>query len=75
MSTHSQSFTPTSTAHRVLELIQSLIPHIQTQAERDQAYLNESVDVYDLERRMREVDDRSRGCGMGLGQACDPFMH
>jgi len=75
MSTPSQSFTPTSTAHRVLALIQSLIPHIQTQAERDQAYLNESVDVYDLERRMREVDDRARGVSMGLSQVRDPFLH
>ncbi len=40
-------------------LIRSLIPHVETQEERDEAYLAEAVDLYDLERRMREIDARA----------------
>jgi hypothetical protein len=38
--------------------IKSLMPHIPTQRELDIAYLNESVDIYDVERRMAEIDHR-----------------
>jgi hypothetical protein len=34
------------------------MPHIPTQRELDIAYLNESVDIYDVERRMAEIDQR-----------------
>jgi hypothetical protein len=44
----------------LMELIQSLVPHIPDQAERDQAYLDHAVDLSDLERRLREVE--ARGC-------------
>lgn len=42
------------------QLIQSLFPTMQSQQERDDSYLAESVDIYDLERRMREIDNRGR---------------
>ena len=42
----------------LIELIKALIPHLPTQEELDQAYLNESVDIFDVERRMAEIDHR-----------------
>ena len=41
-----------------IELIKALVPHIPTQEELDQNYLNESVDIFDVERRMAEIDHR-----------------
>lgn len=32
----------------------------------DDAYLGESVDIYDLERRMRALDDLHRNPGAGI---------
>jgi len=43
------------------EFLKALIPHIETQAERDEAYLAQAIDIYDLERRMEELDRRRRG--------------
>lgn len=51
---------------KLIELIKALIPRFETQAERDQAYLNDSVDIYDLERRMREIDGRANALANGL---------
>ncbi len=51
---------------KLIELIQALLPHVETQAERDEAYLNDSVDIYDLERRMREIDGRADTLATGL---------
>lgn len=48
------------------EFIQTLIPRFETQAEHDEAYLNEAVDIYDLERRMREIDGRADTLATGL---------
>lgn len=31
--------------------------HVPTRREREEAYLARSVDMYDLERRMRELDN------------------
>ena len=45
---------------RLLGLIEAILPEIEPQQARDQAYLAESVDIYDLERRMREIDQRGR---------------
>ncbi|HEY2927309.1 DUF3563 family protein, partial [Piscinibacter sp.] len=39
-----------------LKLIKSLIFGAPPQRDVDEAYLAESVDIYDLERRMREID-------------------
>ena len=43
-----------------IALIKSLFPHIPSQKERDVAYLNESTDIYDVERRMQEIESRPR---------------
>lgn len=40
--------------------IQALFPRIPSQKERDLAYLNQSADIYDVERRMQEIDNRPR---------------
>lgn len=53
---------------KLTELFQAILPRIETQAERNEAYLNESVDIYDLERRMREVDFRTTTVASGLRQ-------
>ena len=44
----------------LLNLLTSLLPSIESQHERDQAYLAGAVDIHDLERRMREIDARGR---------------
>jgi len=56
----------------IIELIKALVPHIPSQQEMDQAYLNEAVDTYDVERRIWEIDHRNSQSGMhagGLGGA------
>lgn len=45
----------------LLNFLKALRPSIQSQKERDDAYVAAAVDLYDLERRMREVDARGRG--------------
>ena len=45
---------------KLLGLFQAMLPEIEPQQARDQAYLDQSVDIYDLERRMREIDHRGR---------------
>lgn len=45
---------------KLMALIQALLPRFPSQAEADEAYLGAAVDLYDLERRMREIDTRSR---------------
>jgi hypothetical protein len=42
----------------IIELIKALVPHIPSQQERDEEYLNEAVDIYDVERRIWEIDHR-----------------
>jgi hypothetical protein len=42
----------------LIELIKAFVPHIPSQQELDEAYLSESVDVADVERRMVEIDHR-----------------
>jgi Protein of unknown function (DUF3563) len=44
----------------LVALIKSLFPHVPSQKERDVAYLNQSTDIYDIERRMQEIDSRRR---------------
>jgi hypothetical protein len=41
-----------------IELIKACVPHIPSQQERDEAYLSESVDIADVERRIWEIDHR-----------------
>jgi hypothetical protein len=38
--------------------IKALFPHIPSQKERDAAYLNDALDIYDVERRMQEIEQR-----------------
>lgn len=44
----------------LLNFLKSLVPSIESQQERDSAYLADAVDLNDLERRMREIDARGR---------------
>jgi hypothetical protein len=43
---------------KLMGLIKALIPDFRTQKERDLAYLNSSVDIFDVERRLAEIDRR-----------------
>ena len=45
---------------KLIGLFRALLPEIEPQQSRDQAYLAQSVDLHDLERRMREIDQRGR---------------
>jgi len=51
---------------KLFGLIQAILPKIEPQQARDQAYLCQSVDIYDLERRMREIDQRGRSAANDL---------
>ena len=51
---------------KLFGLIQAILPEIEPQQARDQAYLAQSVDIYDLERRMREIEQRSRSAANDL---------
>lgn len=42
----------------LIGLIKALLPDLRSQKERDLAYLNESVDVFEVERRLAEIDRR-----------------
>lgn len=44
---------------KLIELIKAYLPQLRSQEDREFAYLSEAVDIYDLERRMREVDQRA----------------
>jgi len=50
----------------LLKLIQSLFVGTPPQRDVDEAYLADSVDIYDLERRMREIDQRGRNPAHGV---------
>ena len=42
------------------QFLKSLVPTIESQQDRDEAYLSEAEDICDLERRMHEIDERGR---------------
>lgn len=44
----------------LIEIIKSLIPAFKSQHDIDEAFLSESSDVCDLERRMRLIDSDAR---------------
>ena len=44
---------------KLVELIKAYLPKLRSQKDREFAYLSEAADVYDLERRMGEVDKRA----------------
>lgn len=57
---------------QLTQLIKKFIPNIKSQKDFDFAYLSNSNDACDLERRMRAIDQRSRSnsnslvCGTSL---------
>jgi hypothetical protein len=54
----------------LLSFLNSLFPRAEPRRELDDAFLAGAVDIYDLERRMRTLDDRGRnpfgGIALGL---------
>ena len=55
-----------------VEFIKTLVPHFPSQQERDEQYLSEAVDIYDVERRIFEIDHRGAQAeqqGLALGGA------
>ncbi len=45
---------------KIIETLKALMPRAEPLPQPDEAYLADAVDLYDLERRMREIDLRSR---------------
>ncbi len=45
---------------KLVELIKALVPGFKSQQQVDEAYLAQSSDIYDLERRMNEMDHGTR---------------
>jgi len=54
-----------------LKFLKTLVPVMPSQRERDEAYLAESQNLADLERRIRDIEGRGRHAGsdvpFGLG--------
>jgi hypothetical protein len=46
---------------KLMKLIRTLMSCTETSADNHAAYLDEAVDIPDLERRMREVEARNAG--------------
>ena len=44
----------------LFSFLKHVLPVIQSQRERDEAYLAAATDLNDLERRMRAIDQRGR---------------
>jgi hypothetical protein len=44
----------------LFSFLKHVLPVIQSQRERDEAYLADATDLTDLERRMRAIDQRGR---------------
>jgi len=55
-----------TTMSTILNFLKYLLPTIQSQQERDEAFLAESVDIHDLERRMRTIDEHGRNRSAGI---------
>lgn len=51
---------------KLIELITVLLPSFKSQKDLDDAYLCESANACDLERRMREIDNARRDNARGL---------
>jgi hypothetical protein len=54
-----------------LDFLRTLVPFMRSQRERDETYLAEAMDLYDLERRIRQVEAKGRQASgevpIGLG--------
>ncbi len=46
---------------KLIELIKAYLPKFPSPKDADDAYLTASVDIFDLERRMKSIDSRSNG--------------
>jgi len=43
-----------------VDFLRTLVPFMRSQRDRDETYLAEAMDLYDLERRIRQVEARGR---------------
>jgi len=43
-----------------VDFLRTLVPFMRSQGERDESYLAEALDLYDLERRIRQFEARGR---------------
>jgi hypothetical protein len=50
----------------ILNLLKTLLPAVESQSERDEAYLAGSPDIGELELRMRALDERGRNHNGGI---------
>lgn len=51
---------------KLIEIIKSFLPAFKSQHDIEEAFLSESTDVCDLERRMRLIDNAEREGSRGL---------
>lgn len=51
---------------KLIEIIKSFLPAFKSQHDIEEAFLSESIDVCDLERRMRLIDSDARDAARGL---------
>jgi Protein of unknown function (DUF3563) len=58
---------------KLMELIQALLPRFPSQTEADEAYLAQAADLRDLERRVRQIDTRSRPGMRSFAPGLFPF--
>jgi hypothetical protein len=56
----------------LLKLLRSLFRRAAPRHGIDEAYLADAVDIYDLERRMRALDERGRNPFGGTALGLDP---
>lgn len=50
----------------LIEIFKSFFPDFKSQHDIEEGFLSESTDVYDLERRMRLIDNAARDGARGL---------
>ncbi len=53
---------------KLIELIKALVPGFESQSELENSYLSQADNLYELERRMHEIDVRGQSAGWGLSQ-------
>ena len=52
---------------KLIELLKAFLPELRSHKDRADAYLSDAADIYDLERRMREIDRTGNEfCGRSL---------
>ncbi len=51
---------------KLFKVLKSLVPSFESHQDRAERYLSQAVDIYDLERRMRELDARNRSSSHDL---------